>query len=190
MQDEEMIKEIIEGYKIDATKAITFLKGEYSVLKAGRANPHILDKVMVDYYGTMTPLNQMGNVSIPEARMLTVSIWDLNAMANIRKALQMADLGVSISDDGKIIRLTFPVLTEERRRDIVKQVKKLAEDARISLRNARRDAMDLLKSEKKDGNLSEDELSGLETQVQKITDSHNTQIDELATAKEKEVMEI
>ena len=112
MQDEQMVKEIMQGYKEDIDKAITFLKSEYAVVKAGRANPHILDKVMVDYYGSMTPLNQMGNINIPEARMLTISLWDLNAMGAVRKALQMADLGLTPSDDGRIIRLVFPALTE------------------------------------------------------------------------------
>lgn len=190
MQDEQMIKEIVEGYKIDANKAISFLKGEYAVLKAGRANPHILDKVIVDYYGTMTPLNQMANISVPEARTLAISLWDINAMANVRKALQVADLGLTPSDDGRVIRLNFPILTEERRRDIVKQVKKLEEDAKISIRTSRRDAMDLLKSEKKDGNLSEDELATYEAQIQKLTDGFNAQIEEISAVKEKEVMEI
>ena len=193
MQDEQMVKEIMQGYKEDIDKAITFLKSEYAVVKAGRANPHILDKVMVDYYGrdgSMTPLNQMGNINIPEARMLTISLWDLNAMGAVRKALQMADLGLTPSDDGRIIRLVFPALTEERRREIVKQVKKICEDAKISLRNARRDCLDIYKSMKNDKQLSEDEYAVLEKDVQKVLDNANATCDEICANKEKEVMEV
>lgn len=190
MQDENLVKDIIEGYRQDGNKAINFLKGEYAVLKAGRANPHMLDRVVVDYYGQMTPINQMGNISVPEARMITINIWDLNAISAVRKALQQADLGVNPSDDGKIIRLVFPMLTEERRREIVKQVRHLAEESKISVRNARKDCMDFLKQMKKDAEVSEDEYSSLEDQVQKITDNLNEQIDKLSESKEKEIMEI
>ena len=190
MQDESMIKDIIDAYKEDGNKSIHFLKGEYAVLKAGRANPHMLDKVMVDYYGTMTPIAQMANIAVPEARMMTISLWDTSALPAARKAIQVADLGVSPTDDGRMIRLVFPALTEERRRDLVKQVKKLAEDARISVRNARKDCMDWIKQIKKDGGISEDEMSTLEKEVQKITEQFNAQIDSLAESKEKEVMEI
>ena len=190
MQDESLVKDIIEGYRQDGNKALIFLKGEYAVLKAGRANPHLLDKVFVDYYGQMTPINQMANISVPEARMIMINIWDLGAMPQVRKALQQADLGVNPSDDGKIIRLVFPTLTEERRREIVKQVKHLAEEAKISVRNARKDCMDILKQLKKDSEISEDEFASLEEQVQKITDSFNANIEELSQNKEKEIMEI
>ena len=190
MQDESMVKDIVQGYKDDANKAITFLKGEYAVVKAGRANPHLLDKVMVEYYGSMTPLNQMGNISIPEARMILINLWDAGAMAAVRKAIQVADIGVTPSDDGRVMRLVFPQLTEERRKEIVKQVKQIAEEARISIRNARKDCMDLLKQIKKDGGVSEDEMSALEKEVQKITDAHNEQIETIAISKEKEIMEI
>lgn len=190
MQDEQMVKDIIEAFKDDTKKAENFLKSEYSIVRAGRANPHILDKVMVDYYGVMTPLNQMANVNIPEARMLTVSVWDLNAMGAVRKAIQSADLGLTPSDDGRVIRLVFPALTEERRKEIVKQVKKLCEDAKISIRNARRDCLEMFKQMKKDNELSEDELKTLESQVQKIIESANANVDEICALKEKEVMEI
>ena len=190
MQDAQMVKDIMDGFKDDMEKAISFLKSEYSVIKAGRANPHILDRVMVDYYGVITPLNQMGNINVPEARMLTISLWDLNAMGAVRKALQLADLGLTPSDDGKIIRLVFPMLTEERRRELVKQVKKVCEDAKISLRNARRDCLDMYKQMKKDSQLSEDEYAGLEKDVQKVLDSYNAKCDEICQTKEKEVMEV
>lgn len=190
MQDAEVVKDILNSYKEDADKAINYLIGEYASLKAGRANPRILDKIMVDYYGTMTPLNQMANISAPESRMLVVSLWDASAVDTVRKALQMANLGVSVSDDGKIIRLAFPILTEERRREIVKQVKSLEEDSKISIRNARRDCLDMFKTLKKDGELSEDEFSAQEKEVQKLTDSYNLEIEAKSKAKEKEVMEI
>ncbi len=190
MQDEQMVKDIMEGFKEDIKKAETFLKNEYSIIRAGRANPHILDKVMVDYYGVMTPLIQMANINIPEARMLTISLWDLNAMGAVRKAIQNADLGLTPSDDGRVIRLVFPVLTEERRKEIVKQVKKLCEDAKISVRNARRDCLEMYKQMKKDNEISEDELKTLETQVQKILDGANANLEEICSNKEKEVMEI
>ena len=190
MQDEQMVKDIMEGFKEDIKKAEVFLKNEYSIIRAGRANPHILDKVMVDYYGVMTPLIQMANINIPEARMLTISLWDLNAMGAVRKAIQNADLGLTPSDDGRVIRLVFPVLTEERRKEIVKQVKKLCEDAKISVRNARRDCLEMYKQMKKDNEISEDELKTLETQVQKILDGANANLEEICSNKEKEVMEI
>lgn len=190
MQDEQMVKDIMDGYRDDIAKAINFLKSEYSIVKAGRANPHILDKVMVDYYGMMTPLTQMANINVPEARMLTISLWDLSAMGAVRKAIQQADLGLTPTDDGRILRLVFPALTEERRKEIVKQVKKICEDAKISLRNARRDCLDMYKQMKKDSQLSEDEYAGIEKDVQKLLDSANAECDTICQNKEKEVMEV
>lgn len=184
------VKELIESSKQDMEKALSFLKNEYQTLKAGRANPHILNKIFVDYYGTMTPINQMGNVSVPEARVLMISIWDQSQLKNITKAIQQADIGVNPIDDGKVIRLIFPTLTEERRKEIVKNVKVLAENAKISLRSIRRDCLDIFKQMKKDGEISEDELTGIEKEVQKTTDAFNMQIENLCIAKEKEIMEI
>jgi ribosome recycling factor len=189
MQD-EMAKEIINEFKLDGNKAIDFLKSEFAVLKAGRANPKILDKVFVDYYGARTPLSQMANISAPEARMLVVSLWDMSSLNDVRKALQIADLGVSIADDGKVLRLIFPILTEERRKDLVKQVKKLAEEGKIAIRNLRKDTLDIFKTMKKDSEISEDGYAIYEKQVQKHTDDFNALIDELAISKEKEVMEV
>ncbi len=186
----ELIKEVLNQFKVDGNKAVDFLKGEYAVLKAGRANPKLLDKVFVDYYGTRTPLNQMANISAPEARMLLVNLWDISAVSDVKKALQMADLGVSIADDGKVIRLMLPVLTEERRIDLVRQVKKLAEEGKIAIRNLRKDALDVFKAMKKDSEISEDDYLTHEKQVQKQTDDFNAHIDELAANKEKEVMEV
>ncbi|MDD4111234.1 MAG: ribosome recycling factor [Clostridia bacterium] len=180
----------MESSKEDMFKTISFLKNEYLTLRAGRANPHILDKVTVDYYGTMTPINQMANISVPEARVLLINVWDQSQLKNVAKAITVADLGVNPMDDGKVIRLIFPSLTEERRKDIVKAVKTLAENAKISIRSTRRDCLDLFKQMKKDGELTEDELAGIEKEVQKIVDSFNEQIESLCESKEKEIMEI
>lgn len=190
MQDESMINEVFEMLKDDINKALQHLKNEYLIIRAGRANPHILDKVFVDYYGQQTPINQMANLSVPEARLLVVSVWDQSQVKNVSKAISMADLGVSPSDDGKVIRLAFPALTEERRRDIVKQVKKLAEDAKVATRNARRDCLDVFKQMKKDGEISEDEMSSLEKDVQKVVDTASNDIDSISATKEKEILEL
>ncbi len=184
------IKELIDSSKEDMSKTIVYLKNEYLTIRAGRANPHILDKVTVDYYGTMTPINQMANISVPEARMLVINLWDQSQLKNVSKAISQADLGINPIDDGKVIRLIFPILTEERRREIVKSVKTLAENSKISLRSIRRDCLDIFKQMKKDGEISEDDLSGGEKEVQKLVDGFNEQIDALSLAKEKEIMEI
>lgn len=190
MQDEAMVKDTIDCFKQDLEKAIDHLNSEYQTVRAGRANPHLLDKVMVEYYGSMTPINQMANISVQEARVLAISVWDVSQVKNVSKAIQMADLGVNPSDDGKIIRLVFPAPTEERRKELVKQVKKLCEDTKVVLRNARRDCLDMFKDMKKNSEISEDEYAGLEKDVQKILDSYNTECEELCDSKEKEIMEI
>lgn len=190
MQDPQMIDEAMLEYSEELTKALDHLKNEYQTIRAGRANPHILDKVMVEYYGTMTPINQMANISVPEARILMISVWDMSQIKNVSKAISMADLGVQPMDDGKVIRLIFPPLTEERRKDIAKQTKKLLEDTKVVMRNARRDVMDLFKDCKKDSKISEDEFAGLEKDVQKELDDLITKADKLAEEKEKEIMEI
>ncbi|MDD4210925.1 MAG: ribosome recycling factor [Clostridia bacterium] len=185
-----MYDEIIEALKESLEKAINYYKSELSTIRAGRANPRILDKVMVNYYGNMTPLRQMANVSAPEARMLLISLWDTGALRDVIKALNDANLGLSPSDDGKIIRLVFPVLTEERRKDYVKSVKRMAEEAKITLRNERRDAIDMLKELKKDNILTEDTIKVAERDVQKEIDAYSAEVDELLKLKEKEILEI
>ena len=185
-----MLTEIMSSFKDDLDKSVNHLKSEYQVIRAGRANPHILDKVMVDYYGSLTPINQMANITVSEARMLTVSLWDISMLKEVKKAIEISDLGVSLSDDGRVIRLVFPVLTEERRREIVKNVKTLLENCKISMRSARRDALDLFKQMKKDGEVSEDEYNSKEKEIQKILDSYIETVDDLSDAKEKEIMEI
>lgn len=190
MQDETMVKDVMEGYENDLKKAHEHLLNEYQVIRAGRANPHILDRVMVDYYGAMTPLNQMANIQVQEARVLAINVWDQSQLKNVEKAIQLADLGVQPTDDGKTIRLIFPALTEERRREIVKQVKKLCEDTKVAMRGARRDCLDIYKQMKKDNMLSEDEYNNLEDDVQKRQDRYIELCDKSSDAKEKEVMEI
>jgi len=185
-----MYNEVISSLKDGLQKALNHYKSQLSTVRAGRANPQILDKVMVDYYGTLTPLKQMANISAPEARMLVVSLWDISMIREVVKAINEANLGVSPSDDGKIIRLVFPVLTEERRKEYVKTAKKMAEDAKITLRNERKDAMDMLKELKKDNILTEDTLKVAEKDVQKEIDTYTTEIDEILKVKEKEILEI
>ena len=142
------IEELFLTFETECEKAIEYTKNEYNLMRAGRANPKLVEGIKVDYYGAMTPINQMGNISIPEPRCLVISLWDKSALKLVEKAILSANIGVTPQNDGTVIRLTFPVLTEERRRDLVKQVKKLAEDTKVVLRNARRDVMDGLKKEK------------------------------------------
>ena len=187
---EDFIAELYLNYEEEIEKAISHLKQEYLSLRAGRANPHILDKVIVNYYGTPTPLNQISNISVQDGRVLVVSLWDQNAMKDTLKAIMASDIGITPNDDGKIIRLVFPPLTEERRKEIVKTVKKLAEDAKVTCRNARRDVMDEFKKLKKDSEISEDEMASHEKEIQKIVDSAVMSIDKESGEKEKEVMQI
>ena len=186
----ELVSEYLKDCEKDMNKAIDHLTSEYQIIRAGRANQHILDKVFVDYYGVPTPLNQMANISVPEARVLLINVWDQSQISNISKAISMADLGVNPIDDGKSIRLIFPALTEERRKEIVKNVKKLCEDCKVTVRNARRDCLDIFKTMKKDGDLTEDDLAYCEKEVQKLTDNFTAKADSLSASKEKEVMEI
>ena len=139
------IEELFLNFEMDCDKAISYMKGEYNLMRAGRANPKLVESIKVDYYGALTPINQMGNISIPEPRCLVITLWDKSALKLVEKAILAANIGITPQNDGTVIRLTFPVLTEERRRDLVKQVKKLAEDTKVVLRNARRDAMGGLK---------------------------------------------
>lgn len=182
--------EVYSYMREELKKVISHLKAEYSVIRAGRANPKILDRVMVEYYGTHTPLYQMSNITVPDPRCLLITIWDTSALKDVMKALQEANLGINPVNEGKAIRLVFPTLTEERRKEIVKEVKRIAEETRIGLRNVRRDTIDVLKQMKKDNLLSEDGLSGAEKEVQKIHDEVNAEITTLSLEKEKEIMEV
>ena len=184
------IEEILISCGEELDKALAHQRNEYLVIRAGRANPHILDKIYIDYYGVPTPINQMASITVPEARILAISVWDASQIKNVVKAIAASDIGITPSDDGKIIRLTFPMLTEERRREIEKNVKKIAEDTKVAIRGARRDAMEMLKDLQKEGTISEDELSTAEKEVQKLIDTYGDKIDDASKAKEKEIMEV
>lgn len=186
----EMVDEIFSNCKEDLEKAYLHQQNEYLVIRAGRANPHILDKIMVEYYGVPTPIVQMGTVTVSEARILNINVWDASQIKNVEKAISQSDIGITPTDDGKTIRLVFPMLTEERRKEIVKNVKKICEETKVAMRNARRDALDMLKSMKKDGELSEDEYASSEKEVQKLIDKYTDLADKLAEDKEEEVMKV
>ena len=171
-------------------KTASVLKADYANIRAGRANPQILNKIMVDYYGAMTPLTQMANIAAPEPRVITISLWDQSTLKAVEKAIQASDLGINPSDDGKIIRLVLPELTAERRKDLVKQCKKKAEDSKVAIRTIRRDTIDILRKEKKSSDITEDDLKILEEDMQKIHDDYIKKIDKICADKEAEIMEI
>jgi ribosome recycling factor len=170
--------------------SVDHLKIDLSAIRAGRANPMILNKVLVDYYGTPTPINQMANVVVPEARLLQISPWDTSMVKEIVKAINASDIGITPTNDGKVIRLVFPQPTEERRREIAKQIQKMGEDAKVAIRNIRRDANDLCKKLKKDGEMTEDEQKASEKSVQDLTDKYIKELDAVTAKKEKEIMQI
>ena len=186
----ENVDLVFETYKEEHEKAIKHYEGELASVRAGRANPHILDKILVDYYGTPTPIQHMANVSVPEARQIMISPWDVSNVKNIVKAIMASDLGITPTDDGRIIRLNFPMLTEERRRELVKSTRKLVEDTKVVCRNARRDAMDELKKLKNDSEITEDEKATYEKEVQKMLDETCVKIDKMMDEKEKEIMQV
>ena len=171
-------------------KTLSVLNSEYVSIRAGRANPHILDKVLVDYYGTPTPINQVGNLSVTEGRCLVIAPWDASMLKVIEKQLLAENIGITPSNDGKVIRLVFPMLTEERRKELVKQVKKLAEDSKIATRNVRREAMEFLKKMKNDKEISEDEHNVCEKDVDKLISEAVEKIDKLCAEKEKDIMTV
>ena len=171
-------------------KTISVLKSDYAVIRAGRANPHILDKVLVDYYGTPSPINQVGNISVSDARCLVIAPWDVNMLKVIEKQLLSENLGITPTNDGKVIRLVFPQLTEERRKEIVKQVKKMAEDAKVAVRNIRRDALDLLKKMKNNKELSEDDHATCEKEIEKVITKAVESVEKLGQEKEKDVLSV
>ncbi len=171
-------------------KALDRLVTDYSEIRAGRANPNVLDKVMVDYYGTPTPVAQVGSVSVAEARILVIQPWDKTLLNPIMKAIQTSDIGINPQNDGNVIRLTFPQLTEERRKELAKGISKRGEEAKVAVRNIRRDEMDSLKKQKKAGELTEDDLRDEEEKLQKLTDKFCKQIDEVADSKTKEIMSV
>ena len=177
-------------YEEKMKKTLAALESEYSTIRVGRANPKVLDKITVDYYGTPTPLNQVGNITVPEARLIEIKPWESSLLKAIEKAINMSDLGINPSNDGKVIRLVFPELTEERRKELTKDVKKKGEDSKIAIRNIRRDAVDVFKKQEKKGELSEDVLNDLLDEIQKITDKYITEIDKKIEAKSKDVLSV
>ena len=171
-------------------KTVSVLNNDYAAIRAGRANAAVLDKIRVDYYGTPTPINQMAAISVAEARILVIQPWDSSTLHSIEKAIQTSDIGINPQNDGKVIRLTFPQLTEERRRDLGKEVKNIAEDARIAVRSIRRDCIDKVKKMEKASEITEDDLKVAEKKIQDITDKYIKEIDKISADKEKEIMAI
>ena len=171
-------------------KSINVYNEKLSEVRAGRANPAILNKVKIDYYGTPTPINQVAGVSVPEARLIVIQPWDVSVLKEIEKAILASDIGINPNNDGKVIRLAFPELTEERRKDLVKDIKKMAEEAKIAIRAIRRDGIEEAKKVQKDGDMTEDELKQAENEIQKLTDKSVEEIDKILENKEKEVMSV
>ncbi len=177
-------------YEEKMNKSISVLEENFAEVRAGRANPAILNKITVDYYGTPTPINQLAGISVPEARMIVIQPWDANVLKEIEKEILKSDIGINPNNDGKVIRLTFPELNEERRKEIVKDIRKMAEDAKVAIRSIRRDAIDEAKAMQKNAEMSEDELKSAEDRIQKLTDKFVEEIDKILANKEKEVMSI
>lgn len=185
-----MSNEMIKSAEEKMNKSVSSFRRELATIRAGRANPSILDKVQVEYYGALTPLNQLTNISVPEGRLLVVQPYDKSSLGDIERAIQKADLGLSPSNDGNIIRIAIPALTEERRKELVKLVKKYSEDAKVAIRNVRRDTNDELKKSEKNGDITEDDLRRYTEEVQNLTDKSVGQIDSIASEKEKDIMEV
>ena len=171
-------------------KSIGAFKEKLSEIRAGRANPAILNKVKIDYYGTPTPINQVAGVSVPEARLIVIQPWDVSVLKDIEKAILASDIGLNPNNDGKVRRLAFPELTEERRKDLAKEIRKIAEEAKVSIRAIRRDGIDEAKAKQKNSEITEDELKSAETEIQKITDKYIDEIDKILADKEKEIMSV
>lgn len=180
----------IKLYEDKMIKTIDTLEEDYTTIRAGRANPHILDKIKVDYYGTPTSLQQVANISVPEARMIQIQPWESNLIKEIEKAILVSDLGITPNNDGKVIRLVFPELTEDRRKELAKDVKKKGDNAKVAVRNVRRDANDAFKKQNKAGEISDDELKGVEDDIQKLTDKYTALIDKAVENKTKEILTV
>ena len=184
------MKELLAKAEEKMDKSLNALDREFKAVRAGRANPAVLDKVLVDYYGTPTPVQQMAAVSVPEGRTLQIQPWDVSTLRDIEKAILTSDIGINPQNDGKVIRLMFPPLTEERRRDLVKDIRKMGEDTKVAIRSILRDALEKAKAMKKNNEITEDDLSNAEKKIQTLTDKFCKEADDLTTAKEKEIMEI
>ena len=184
------MQEHLKLYEDKMEKSLDVLLDEYASIRAGRANPHVLDRLRIDYYGTPTPIQQVGNVTVPEARMIVIQPWEKSLLKEIEKAILVSDLGINPTNDGNVIRLVFPELTEERRKDLAKDVKKKGEGAKVAIRNIRRDAMDSIKKMEKAGDISEDDLKQGEEKIQKITDKMTEKVDKAIETKTKEIMTV
>lgn len=184
------MKEIMDNTKERMNKSVSALDNELATIRAGRADPRVLDKITVDYYGTATPINQMASVAVSEARILVVSPYDASTLKSIEKAIQASDLGINPTNDGKCLRIVFPQLTEERRKELCKTVNKTCEESKVAVRNIRRDALDKLKAKKKASEITEDDMKDGEKNIQKLTDKAIEEIDKIGAAKEKEIMSI
>lgn len=185
-----MPSDILESSRERMNKTLAALEQDFGGLRAGRANPQLVERISVDYWGTPTPINQLGNLSTPEPRLLVISVWDQKAIPAIEKAIQKSDLGINPSNDGRVIRLLFPELTEERRKELVKVVRKKSEEAKVAIRNIRRDAMDQSKKQQKDNLLTEDDQKDLSEKIQKLTDDTIKEVDTRMAAKEKEILSV
>jgi len=184
------MSEQTKPYEERMKKSVVVLEDEFSTIRVGRANPRVLDRVTVNYYGSDVPLNQVGNVTVPEARMLVIAPWEANMLKEIEKAIMASDLGLNPTNDGKVIRLSFPELTEERRKQLTKEVKKKGEDAKVAIRNLRREAMDTFKKAEKKSDITEDDLKGLEKEIQDLTDKYVDELDKRIEAKNKDIMTV
>ncbi|HIS24187.1 MAG TPA: ribosome recycling factor [Candidatus Faeciplasma gallinarum] len=184
------MKEVLNTANDKMEKTLKVLSSDFAAIRAGRANPAVLDRITVDYYGTQTPINQMAAVSVQDARVLVIQPWDKTSLKAIEKAIQASDLGINPANDGSVIRLTFPQLTEERRKDLCKEIKKLGEDAKVAVRSIRRDANDKVKNMKKEGELTEDDVKVFDKDIQKLTDKFTDLIDSEVSVKEKEILSI
>jgi len=184
------MSEQTKPYEDKMKKSIAAFEEDLNTIRVGRANPHVLDKLTIDYYGTQTPVTQVGNITVPEARMLQIQPWDASVLKLIEKSIQASDLGLNPSNDGKVIRLMFPELTEDRRKQLAKDVKKKGEDSKIAIRNIRRDAVDSFKKQEKKSEITEDDLKGLEEEIQKMTDKKIEEIDKIVDAKSKDIMTV
>lgn len=184
------MKEQIKEYNDRMQKTIDHLESEFATIRAGRANPHVLDKVRVDYYGTPTPVQQVGNISIPEPRIIVIQPWEKSLLKEIEKAIQMSEIGINPTNDGQVIRLVFPELTEERRKELVKDVKKKGEADKVAIRNIRRDGNDAFKKLAKSDDVSEDEIKQLEDELQKLTDKFIKMVDEMVDSKSKDILTV
>ena len=185
-----MYKEYIKAAGDKMEKTIAIIVKDLATLRAGRANPQILDKITVDYYGSPTPLNQVGNISSPEPRMLVIAPWEPKMIGPIEKAILKSDLGINPSNDGKVVRLMVPELNEERRKELCKQVKKMVEEGKVAVRNSRRDSLEAIKKLKKDSKITEDDMKDAEAEMQKVTDAKIKELDKIGADKEKEIMSI